>query len=334
MRALEELPDNTKNRLLPFIPLRPWVGAHRLQNTINRIEEAYGDRPIVVGVGEREEYQDRPVFNELESLRTPDNGFERWVNFIISHDNYIPVAQLNPSIEDETRQIQSLWNLNRGLVINLPAPTFPAISAVAERVGSVTEHGVDTIFVLDFGIASPDHLLVAAQVQGYVQSIREHCNEAFVSVSASSFPSGFDNLTEQPIYERRLFNQLVGHELEGLIYSDRGSARIERGRGGGGLPYPRIDYPLLTDWRFYRHHTQSGFAGYQAQATLLSRTDYWNPNIRVWGTQMIERTIAGDQSAISNPQKSTAARINLHLQKQTFYDDPEAAEDTEDDWED
>jgi hypothetical protein len=49
---------------------------------------------------------------------------------------------------------------------------------------------------------------------------------------------------------------------------------------------------------------------------------------------MIERTIAGDRSAISSPQKSTAARINLHLQVQAFFNDPGLAEETEDDWED
>jgi len=27
-----------------------------------------------------------------------------------------------------------------------------------------------------------------------------------------------------------------------LIYSDRGSARLQSPRGGGGVPYPRIDY--------------------------------------------------------------------------------------------
>jgi hypothetical protein len=47
---------------------------------------------------------------------------------------------------------------------------------------------------------------------------------------------------------------------------------------------------------------------------------------------MIERTAAGDTSAIGSPQKATAARINLHLQRQTFYDSPAAAEDTDEDW--
>jgi hypothetical protein len=47
---------------------------------------------------------------------------------------------------------------------------------------------------------------------------------------------------------------------------------------------------------------------------------------------MIERTARGDHSAIDSPSKSTAARINLHLQLQTFYKKVDEAEDTEEDW--
>jgi hypothetical protein len=120
-----------------------------------------------------------------------------------------------------------------------------------------------------------------------------------------------------------------------LIYSDRGSARVERQQGGGGAPAPRIDYPLQLDWDFFRSDDRVGFAGYQQQSQRLmatARTGPWNPSLRVWGTQMIERTAAGDTSAIGSPQKATAARINLHLQLQTFHDEPEAAEDTDEDW--
>ncbi|EFH12968.1 hypothetical protein HMPREF0731_0811 [Pseudoroseomonas cervicalis ATCC 49957] len=84
---------------------------------------------------------------------------------------------------------------------------------------------------------------------------------------------------------------------------------------------------------FYRSDDLVGFAGYQQQAINLMRTPIWEPGFRVWGTQMIERTAAGDTSAISGAQKATAARINLHLQRQTFYSAPEMAGDTDEDWE-
>ena len=332
MRALEELPTRTKERIFPFIPLRPWVGAHRLESALNRIEEAFPNLPLIVGVGDREPPKDRPVFAELDELRRPSGGFRNWVSLIRRHENYVPVAQLfSGDIVEEDAQLASLFGLGRGLVLHVPRSAFGGLGSLAQRVAQITPQGSDTIFVLDYETVRADHLQVGMLSTGYINTIRQHCPAATCAISATSFPSGFDGLIHQEIYERRLFN-IIGEQSENLIYSDRGSARLDQPGGGGGQPYPRIDYPLATDWRFFRSDEQNGFLGYQEQAEALAESQYWNPDLRVWGTQMIERTIAGDRSAISDPRKATAARINLHLQVQSFYDDPQGAEETEEDW--
>lgn len=334
MRALEELPNRTKDRMLPYVPLRPWVGAHRLASALNRIEEAYADRALIIGVGDREPYKPRPVFDELDELRNPNAGFRNWIHFLRDHENFIPAAQLFAGeIEDENAQIEELANLDRGIVLHVPRDAFGGLELLAQRVSAHFPDGENALFILDFGTVRVDHLQVGMISVGLIQTIRQACPRAYCAISATSFPSAFDGLNDQPIYERRLF-EVIEEQAARLIYSDRGSARIDQPGGGGGQPYPRIDYSLARDWRFYRSNVQNGFLGYQQQALELSRTDFWNPDIRVWGTQMIERTIAGDRSAISDPRKATAARINLHLQVQTFFEDPEEAEETEEDWED
>lgn len=329
MRALEELPNLTKDRLLPIIHLRPWVGSHRLENATGRIVEAYGHRPVVIAMGERDQLNDRPVQAQLDSLRDASDGFRQWCEFFQANDNYIPAIQFSPQVEQEEAQITRLFSFDRGLVVIVEPPAFPAIARIAQRVGERSGGGQGVCFVVDFWTASRDPLGVAAQAIGYIDTIRQHAPAATISLSASSFPENFVGLTNQPIYERQLFNTLPARDR--LIYSDRGSARIERQTGGGGLPAPRIDYPQLTEWNFFRSE-DSGFIGYQSQARQLMAAGIWNPNLRVWGTQMIERTAAGDTSAIGGPQKATAARINLHLQRQAFHDDPAAAEDTDEDW--
>ena len=92
MRALEELPGQTKDALLPLIPLRPWVGSHHLQSTVDRIEKSYGPRPVIVSVGERETAKDRPVFAELDQLREPDDGFADWCEFIEALRRSVEIA--------------------------------------------------------------------------------------------------------------------------------------------------------------------------------------------------------------------------------------------------
>ncbi len=329
MRALEELPNLTKDRLLPIIHLRPWVGSHQLENSTQRIAEAYGDRPIVIAMGEREQLNERPVYMQLDALRDASEGFRQWCEFLEGNDNYIPAIQFSPHTVQEEAQIARLFDLRRGLAVIIERRAFRAIDRIAQRVGERTRSGEGVCFIVDFGVAGRDHLEVAAQAIGYIDTIRQYAPAAAVSLSASSFPDNFVKLASQPIYERQLFNALPDRDR--VIYSDRGSARIERQGGGGGLPAPRIDYPQLTEWSFFRSE-ESGFAGYQEQARRLMANPIWNPNLRVWGTQMIERTVAGDTSAIGSPQKATAARINLHLQRQTFYENPLAAEDTDEDW--
>ena len=330
MRALEELPNSTKDRLLPIIHLRPWVGSHRLENATARIADAYGDRRVVIAMGEREQANERPVHEQLEALRDSSLGFDAWCRFFDQNENYIPAIQFSPEVTQEEAQIARLYGIDRGLVVVIESPAFGSVGVIAARVGQRTEEGQGVCFVLDFGQAGRDHLEVAARAAGYITTIRQHAPAAYISLSASSFPDSFVGRADQPIYERRLFDTLPA--VAGLIYSDRGSAKVERQTGGGGQPNPRIDYPLRTEWKFYRSDEVFGFPGYAQQARALMGAVHWNPDLRVWGTQMVERTAAGDTSAIGSPQKATAARINIHLQLQAFYNAPAAAEDTDEDW--
>ncbi|TXC69600.1 hypothetical protein FSB78_00460 [Sphingomonas ginsenosidivorax] len=336
MRALEELPGLTKDRLLPIIHLRPWVGAHRLESATDRIAQAYGNRRVVIAMGEREQANERPVHSQLETLRQPAHGFREWCQFFDANQDYVPAIQFSPDVPQEEAQIARLYGMDRGLVVIIERPAFGAIALIARRVGERSGGGQGVCFVIDFGVASRDHLQVAAIATGYVNTIREHAPYSHVALSASSFPDSFVGISEQPIYERRLFDTMPSREQ--LIYSDRGSARVERQTGGGGAPAPRVDYPLFDLWDFYRSDLSGALEPevrleeYQSQAAAVMASTNWNAALRVWGTQMIERTAAGDSSAISNPQKATAARINLHLQLQTFYNAPDAAEDTDEDW--
>lgn len=144
----------------------------------------------------------------------------------------------------------------------------------------------------------------------------------------------FTGIVRQDIFERLVFDQVAAQVGQGaMIYSDRGSVRVERQRGGGGQPAPRIDYPQAGRWNFFRT-PREGFPGYRDMAERLQQEQpsIFDSSLRVWGTLMIERTASHDSSAIRTPARSTAVRINLHLQRQTFFNDPIGLYDTEDDW--
>jgi hypothetical protein len=338
MRALEELPDKTKDRLLPVIGLRPWLGANLLERGLERLTEAYGNRPTIVSIDAAElTDKPRPVHSELAALRHSINGYSNWCAFVTQRPNFIPAVQITDALQISS-QVAYLHQLGRGLAVIVGTGALAGLGPLASTVGQMTGGGADTCFILDLGKGSKDPLQLAVFVVGYINTVRQYCPLASIAIAASSFPADFKDVPFQEIYERQLFNavseQYVGG---GLIYSDRGSARFERQSGGGGLPKPRIDYPLDRWWLFYRTETD-GFPGYRNRAqAVIDAVDnngnrYFDADLRVWGTLMIERTAANDTSAIKTPARSTAVRINLHLQRQTFYGDPVGLHDTEDDW--
>jgi hypothetical protein len=335
MRGLQELPDSTKDAILPIVHMRPWVGSHTLDRSIERLAEAYGDRPVVVSIDDATEtLGTRPVHVDLELLRQPTRGYLNWCEFVAGNELYIPCVQLlAPNETDE--QITFFHELGRGMTVIVRRDGFGALRQLARRVSLLTEEGRNVCFLVDYGVAHRDHQLIAATVVGQYATIMEECPRAHFSVSASSFPHSFTDIVDQPIYERLLFDNVLGEVgPRKLIYSDRGSARVERSSGGGGQPIPpRIDYPRDTDWRFYRSDDDFEFSGYRQQArTLMATPAVWDGSLRVWGTLMIERTANGDTSAITSQQRSAAVRINLHLQRQTFYGDEEDLYETDDDW--
>lgn len=341
MQALEELPEHDKNLMMPFFHLGPWSTAHRLASSLERLELAYEDRSCFVTICEPDGsiVAPRPVHQELALLRNPERGYEAWCNFIESNINFVPAVQLAAS-DQLQRQVTRLYSLGRGLMVSIDAAGFPAAEQVAKIISSLADGGRDVCFLLDLGRIN-DAIFMEGQASVYALAILGAAPNAFVAISASSFPASFTTTPAQEIKERIGFNNVAAKIGARLIYSDRGSARAEQLPGGGGPLFPRIDYPLKNQWSFFR--SENGVDKkdvdlrkevYFVQARAAMASSSWESKLRIWGTQMIERTALGDNSAITNPMRSTAARINIHLHRQLFYDDPGAMYDTDDEWSD
>lgn len=336
LRALKELPNKTKDRLFPSLTLRPWTTAHHLGSVLAKIDEAYGNRPLIADAGAEEpiEGASRPVHEQLAFLRDPADGYKNWFDFLIEHENYIPTLQI-ANIAQVNGEIERLAELGRGLVIRMPEYAFGTASDLVQLAKlSIPEDEICVIF--DFEQKSREFLTRAAAIRALASTIFEHSPTCSVALSASSFPMDFTGRLRQEIYERQLFNE-VRAALDGgnLIYSDRGSARAERQTGGGGTPAPRIDLAGTVQWSFLREEDDGDRnAAYFAAAVRAMEDDLWDDYLQVWGTQMIRRTADEDDDAIVSPARSTAARINIHLQQQEFYNDAEEKYDTDEDWED
>ncbi len=335
-QALEELPDHDKQVMMPMFQLGPWSAAHHLQSAIARLEEAYGDLPCFVTLADVEPpNQERPVHRQLAELRNPAGGYNAWCQFIENKHQFVPSLQLAQPTE-LLAQAARLYSLGRGLSIVVERGGFPGLDLLSQSISGVTDGGRDVCFMLDLGRANRDVVMLTLELTTYFQRILSNMPQAYVAFSASSFPESFTSISSQEIYERVLFNSIQSYFGERLIFSDRGSARAERQGGGGGVPAPRIDYATPSKWTFYRSNDEDleRNVAYSQQAQQAMASADWDGDLRIWGTQMIERTALGDASAIISPKRCTAARINIHLHRQTHYGNSSMLYNTDDDWSD
>lgn len=335
MLALETLPDKDKNLIAPIMKLRPWMASHELDKSIGRIKSAFGPRGCFLALGELDfDEATRPVHRDLRRLANPKNGFAEWCAYFEdpSRGQFIPCAQLTHP-EEFIPQVQELAKFGRGLGVIVESGALPFAELIAERL-ALAKVGPDVLFVLDLGKQNFGMLNSATSIKDRLINISKIIPRATLSVSGSTFPDGFVGIKSQQIFERLAFNSIKGAVRFPLVYSDRGSARAERQIGGGGAPAPRVDYADDNWWYFYRSSddTKTRLRQYQEMAKEVMNSPQWDPDLRIWGTQMIERTALGEENAITSPPRATAARINIHLHRQLHYGDPSGLYDTEDEW--
>lgn len=353
MTALQELPEKAKDILIPIISLRGWVGSKKLENSIKRVNQAIGDRWWIADIDSdflRDGHEKRlpngdyprEVFKEIEDLLIPDKGYFNWVQYISNNPNIIPVVQLGV-ISQITTQIEQLSELGRGIVFRFDDEDIKADKHLTALEEASKLNLRDVFVIYDYGQVTREILNYSSGISTLVKMTHAILKDPLISISCTSFPFSFSGYSsgEYSIYERLLFNKVnIECSDSRLLYSDWGSARAERIDGGGGIPSPRIDYPLKNEWRCIRKEFED-FANpragererlYKEVAIELMSQRYWNPQLRVWGTQMIELTSLGDAYGIDSALKATAVRINMHLHQQLYYNSPDELTDTDESW--
>lgn len=332
--ALQEMPEKSKDDLCPMFKLRPWATSKLLENSTNRMVEAFGTRSSYLMLCEPEQIANRrEVHDEIARLRDPRSGFNNWCDFFCATENehHIPVLQLTEPAEFDA-QAERLWSLGRGAGVVFEEAAMPFAEIIARRTAAMTEQGQNVLFVLDFSRETSAFHLKKNFIKKTGALILAAAPNAKLAISASSFPDGFVELESQEVYERLVFDELQQEFGSTLVYSDRASGRALKQLGGAGPPAPRIDLATATKWHFFREPAGDRAAAYQRQASKAIESPAWDGRLRIWGTQLIERTALGDTGAITSPPRAVAARINMHLHQQLYYGDSKGLYDTDEEW--
>lgn len=344
--ALSELPDVAKDNLTPLILIKPWLGRGSLSRAVDKILHGFSSRAWYAEL-DPEFYPNTSSdsIEEIISLRDPANGFLNWMKFVESYENAIPVLQLS-SLSSETfsQQLEHVESIGRGFCIRIPRNTVLNIEPI---INSVARFSVDNCtIVLDYGQQDYRLLVNVLAAISEVKLVLDRIPEANIVISATTFPSSFTDISDQDIYEREFFNMVINEVgSDKIIFSDRGSTRAEN-QGGGGVPRPRIDLPGNTNWWFFRSdcvrddlESDEEFRArrldaYQEMAEEAVNSSHWDPELNIWGTQLIKITQLGSEFGITSPAKATSSRINIHLTRQAFYGQELSGDDFEEDWED
>lgn len=321
MRALKELPNDTKNMIFPIIKARPWLGAKSLDKMWETIENALGPRTFGLDLDASKLLlmDQRPAYLEFAALFDPSNGFNNYYDLVSELDRAVPVLRTGGDMQVPA-QLDFIENLGRGLIVYVDVTAPIDVGQVAEQCNVRNLENVVFAFDCGWGV---DILQRAARCVGLINSALAHNEDYEIVVGASSFPNSFVNMGDTfnlPIVERQLFQAVrQGINIGEIYYGDWGSTRPP----ADAVPMknvPRIDTAMRTNWRCWR---SDGEETYQDIAQRALIDDSWAGNLGIWGEYMIEATAEGAAVAIKAPAMAAAARVNIHMHVQAHYDNPE-----------
>lgn len=333
MAGIQELPNIDKDQISPLFVLRRWVGSRSFNNTIERVKLAFSNRPCFVDLDydnlqelENKEENGNHVecLAKMRNLFDSSNGYENWFTFICENEYFLPTLLLE-DLNALEGQLDRFIAIKRKFLIRLKMYKLnkDEFNAIIKTLLSSKYIGEEYVLLLDYGDINRLNYIDAERYISLFKQLKKLLSKAYLSFSGTSFPYNFTGSSkgEIPIYERLIYNIIRKEMGEGsFIYSDRASTRTFS-QTAAGTPPPRIDYALKNDWRYIRKESRSGEKKdlYAEAAIEIMASEYWDPNLRLWATQMIEKTAMYDDYGIGNPLKATAVRVNLHLYQQLHY---------------
>lgn len=330
MNGLEYLPEETKKRMVPCFLLAPWATSTSLEKTMDRIERAFKGKNFILDLDR--DYSggnaDGNAQLEFKSLLKPKDCYLNWRNFVAKYPLIYPCIQIHGQSQAELMiQITEFRKLGRPFCVRLERyrPSGNTIEIVAALV---SEGAADYAIILEAGWTD-DPLSVAVWAQGLISgSLASIDADIPIVVSCTSTPKDYswvEGVREIPFTNRLLIDQVrAATNRATIVYGDWGSTRPREEAGFGSRPLDRIDYPMAKSWQVARSK-QKQWTFQDAAKQIVSNSQIWDGGLKIWGEEMILSTSVNMDLGINTPQKNVASRVNIHLHRQAFFDNPPPA---------
>lgn len=339
MNGLGYLPGPTKDRMTPCFLLAPWAISNTLDKTIERVQKAFHNRNYFLDIDQDYQFTnlERLAQRELYELLNPTNAFRNWVDFVKRNPLIMPCVQTKGQSEADIKaQILSFQQQGRTYCLRIERERFP--SNMDEIVSAFASSGAADFAILLEGGWSRDPLSLMSWFEGIIsQNFSSIDAQVPIVLSCTSMPKDFSlmkGVTEVPYTNRELYKQITAQSNRmRFVYGDWGSTR-PRESGFGSRPVDRIDYPTKNAWHIARNK-ENQWSFQDAAREIVNDTSLWDGGLGIWGEELIQQTIINQDLGINTPQKNVAARTNIHLHLQAFYDEANVhGIDLDENWED
>lgn len=326
MNGLEFLPAATKERMTPCILLAPWANSLTLQKSIERVERAFRHQYYFLDIDRDYEFTnlESPPQQQLLALLDPNDAFANWCRFVVEHEWVYPCVQTRGQNEAAIRvQIERFQSAGRAYCMRVFMSRIP--DNISEVVSAFAASGVADYAIILEGGWTQDPLTLAVWFDGMIGGLLEAIDATVpIVLSCTSMPKMFTDfdggVTQVPFNNRVLVEQIRQRRSNRsrIIYGDWGSTRPREPSAFASRPLDRVDYPIRNAWDIARNKTQNWDFKRSAQAIVASAD--WDGTLGIWGEEQILNTTISPALGIDTPQKNVAARVNIHLHRQAFYD--------------
>lgn len=341
MNGLEFLPAATKEKITPCILLAPWANALTLDKAIQRVEKCLRNQNYILDIDRDYEFTnlESPPQKELLALLDPSDAFANWCRFVAEHEWVWPCIQTRGQSEAAIRtQIRRFQEAGRAYSMRIFMHRMP--DNITEVVSAFAAFGVADYAIILEGGWTRDPLTLAVWFDGMIGGILQAIDATVpIVLSCTSMPKLFTDfdggITQVPFNNRMLIDQIRQRRSNRsrIMYGDWGSTRPREQSGFASRPLDRVDYPIRNAWDIARNKTQNWDFRRSAQAIVGSAD--WDGNLGIWGEEQILNTTISPALGIDTPQKNVAARVNIHLHRQAFYDAGNlSGMNLDEDWED
>lgn len=328
MNGLEFLPAATKNKMTPCFLLAPWVNSNSLERAITRIERAFPNRPYFLDI-DRDYFPtnvDSPSQQEFLRLLDSANCYGNWIDFVGEHDNVWPCVQTRGLTDGEiAAQIKAFQAQGRPYCMRILKDPYP--DNMSDIVDAFAVGGTADYAIILEGGWTRDPLTLSVWFSGFIaESLSAIDASVPIVISCTSIPKMFDSFNGgAPVTvsfsNRKLVEQIARNSNRArVVYGDWGSTRPREKRDMASRPLDRIDYPTDSAWIIARNKDADW--DFRDAAKVVVSNSHWNGNLGIWGEELIRNTTINMELGIDTPQKNVAARVNIHLHRQSFYGEP------------